>query len=1678
MNIDNAVFFGGMDNDNNPAFVKKGDYIYALNAIHNTTYAQGKYILSNEEGFSNFTNFLKKYPKDIILNITNIENKLIVFSVVVNNKLETLLSRIGIIEDGNYKEVLNDHDSNYWINNIIDLTGYLNFNINYQIQTFARKAYNNDIVVYWVDELNSPRFLNVSKDYKNISNRFKNIDLETRIFTKYDKPDIYIKDIINGGELIAGSYQFVCRYRTKEERESEWGLISNNVYIVKNDTNLHTVEGANYDYGYINKAIKLLIYNIDNGYDYLEIAVIRYKGNDSSIECFIFDKINIKNVSNNVEIIFDGRKKIKDITIDDILRKNVYYDVANVILQKDNRLFLGNLRASKLIDLQPIANDLEIRWKSNSYKYLDEIVPNYDKYEKLFNIDNNEPIIDIQNDLLISRGLKSFQREEAYSIGIVGVNKYGEETFAFHVPAKLPNQIDNNVTLEWSPYNIAPVNPDNPTILEANKCKAHSYQIFDFNNQNLNENGLLGVYFSEYEYKDKGIYFDKNGQDLYGKRVRHWLMPSYRMSPHFGYQYDNNYSLYLKQLHLYIEYNHLIYLYNKHKELFKDIKKLVLVRQKRDNPSNRSIYYMGLCNPMLIQDGFSKSHNSYTNVRNYTLEVTPDTNANKYHPDAKDRGFSAIVSPFHGNCYIYDEDKVCFYNGRFTYEWLYKELERCRLDFNLYRQFSYNYNTYAHPNNLPDIDVYSYYEHILRHSLIQRAPGLDIQLLSNEGINVNANYIYTIDTNVSCVLNTIYNNPFSHFGFIIQYGKQPYNLAYYPEDDKYTAVNYAKWYNRIVYQNKLNINFKDNNSILFDWNRLLDPINGYYFYNPLWYGKYTGEIRPRFYPQIPSLSLKDIIMPHLYAWSGISDRKEGKCNVAFYSPETLFYQDIYIPINSKVKPILEVMAMPYRVNDLNIRRGIERNTNIDSGLDITLANGDFSFIKSYNIVIDNFEDTNRKIRSGYWHIHHNWFFHVGKAFNTNKQQPMLFLELPNTIIPLEYNDYEFSFSYQSNTIYPSKNYNKKYWNTVQFYQWVYGNDIIKTSQDYLEKLKYFLYESIIKINNYDGERYLLINNVDELIIPELQTTYYLMLGNSYFYDITVVTNNTSYDYFNVFKNLEPQGLNNLIANNLLKFPKHILDWGCNGNTPSIITLPFKNNSASPIHHCYYPVYFQMDRRILEFYRDFDSNGDADNALYSNRYIYLIDSQNKSQYSQLDNNEYIAFDIIYNDLDFTINLNNVGVHKLSQNNDKVLTNGDVYVSMFYYRNSVRLPFYYETGDNNGYGGYSRIETKEGIELRGGNYIPIESEVNCFYRHRPVQKDNNGNFIGFGVRYYPLCNEREALNPESDDATNVNYNPQYSFQNDKKIYYLYPRNIEFQEYFKNRIIYSDLHVEGSVKDYLVEFRPDSYQDIPKDKGEITNMFKLGNDMYAQTTMSLFKLFVNPYEAINQNNLILTTSGVFQRPPIEIQSGISNTGGTYHKFSGVDTQYGYYFVDYYSKKVFLFGQTLEEISQYGMSNFFNNILNFEINSNDKLHNLSNELGVGIYSIFDKNNNRIITTIKYGKGKEEYYTLSYNLLNKKWTSFHSYKLSVGEEYLNSFVIANNERLNELKYGKGGDYGAYFGSNVHNFIIEYVFNKDFQLTKVFDNIMVDLEIYNIDKETSKYATVENRIKEKIANLK
>ena len=78
-----------------------------------------------------------------------------------------------------------------------------------------------------------------------------------------------------------------------------------------------------------------------------------------------------------------------------------------------------------------------------------------------------------------------------------------------------------------------------------------------------------------------------------------------------------------------------------------------------------------------------------------------------------------------------------------------------------------------------------------------------------------------------------------------------------------------------------------------------------------------------------------------------------------------------------------------------------------------------------------------------------------------------------------------------------------------------------------------------------------------------------------------------------------------------------------------------------------------------------------------------------------------------------------------------------------------------------------------------------------------------------------------------------------------------------------------------------------------------------------------------------------------------------GTKSKWSGVNTPYGYTFVDNVNKKICFFTDSVEEISDKGMLNYFNFIYNFQEKSIDNPAYLG-----GIHSGYDPEYKRFFLT------------------------------------------------------------------------------------------------------------------------
>lgn len=281
----------------------------------------------------------------------------------------------------------------------------------------------------------------------------------------------------------------------------------------------------------------------------------------------------------------------------------------------------------------------------------------------------------------------------------------------------------------------------------------------------------------------------------------------------------------------------------------------------------------------------------------------------------------------------------------------------------------------------------------------------------------------------------------------------------------------------------------------------------------------------------------------------------------------------------------------------------------------------------------------------------------------------------------------------------------------------------------------------------------------------------------------------------------------------------------------------------------------------------------------------------------------------------------------------------------------------------------------------------------------------------------------------------------------------------EKFPHRIHYSNQSFQEEKSDNYRVFLAQNYRDIEGETGEITNIFRWYNNLFAHTEEALWKMSRKFQERITDEVVSFIGSGsYFEVPPVKIiDDDTGSSAGTQHKWSAIKTQNGYFFVSANQRKIFQFdGKRLIPISDTGLSNWFKN--NLKINSEGVWDNPSNLEGTGYVSTYDSIKERIIFT---KKDNDFSWTISYSLKYKSWVSWHSYLPNMYFNTPNKFLSWKQGNSNIWIHNVLGNYQTYYGI-FYPHIIEYVSLSNPLMTKIWNNLSLQTEAktYSQDLET------------------
>jgi len=394
--------FKGLQTDNSPLDQPKGSYTMAWNAVNETSDGNNNFI-SNEQSNELCGQITPGYRPigDVYISDENT----VIFSTNGTN------SEIGIL----------DFDCNYTV--IVNNT-CLNFQITDQIDATFRVRRGCERTIYFTDGVNPVRYFNLDKP-DEFKDQFDAWDCKLfELFLDFKNPCFSNFEILEQGSLRPGVYAFALQYLDKDLNPTKWTHITLPIPIYNYNIESRYEEiigSAHIDVdslggsGDTNKAIKLILSNLDDTYTFYRIAVISYT---SFIGVATKVVVSFENPITQTEFTYTGNDQgYTEGNINEIRIQPAVIETAKHIEQLENRLILAELKGKQIdfCSFQQFASPI-------TSKYVTSSAP----ANKIGTGNSKTP-----DTYWFERG---YMGDEVYAFGIVYVFEDGFESPAYHIP--------------------------------------------------------------------------------------------------------------------------------------------------------------------------------------------------------------------------------------------------------------------------------------------------------------------------------------------------------------------------------------------------------------------------------------------------------------------------------------------------------------------------------------------------------------------------------------------------------------------------------------------------------------------------------------------------------------------------------------------------------------------------------------------------------------------------------------------------------------------------------------------------------------------------------------------------------------------------------------------------------------------------------------------------------------------------------------------------------------------------------------------------------------------------------------------------------------------------------------------------------------------------------------------
>jgi hypothetical protein len=294
-----------------------------------------------------------------IIGYTYIRETLVVFGVVHAASTPTGFNDISVI----YKL-----DINTYVPELVLESTELNFDVNYPIEAIGRYESANIQRIYFTDSLNPVRTLNIQNDYSDLEDI---TELNLSPIAVFEK--LNVEEVSTGGNLPAGMYQYAYRLKTSDGAVTRFSQLSNFVHIINgtqyweyiDDPENQTEANGTALGEETNKKVYIKIEDIDPKYDAVELVAVYRTTSVGQTSIQIVDEVTI-NTNRVAELTHSTNENAIPISVEELTAFNQSAATVKTIAEKDNRLFLGNVKVN--------ASDLTFNARSYRYKRQDDIL--------------------------------------------------------------------------------------------------------------------------------------------------------------------------------------------------------------------------------------------------------------------------------------------------------------------------------------------------------------------------------------------------------------------------------------------------------------------------------------------------------------------------------------------------------------------------------------------------------------------------------------------------------------------------------------------------------------------------------------------------------------------------------------------------------------------------------------------------------------------------------------------------------------------------------------------------------------------------------------------------------------------------------------------------------------------------------------------------------------------------------------------------------------------------------------------------------------------------------------------------------------------------------------------------------------------------------------------------------